>query len=408
MVFAGIAARVRPGQPISSSTAPGSRALIAHLVTVVMLGHASFTGARLALTLRGVDLQASPAVVGLLLSLVMLVPGLASVSIGRWTDRAGFRKPTACGLALLAGAEGVAACTGSVWGLGLAAILMGTGYIFAHIALNHAIALAAGPEHRVRAFGLVAMAFSASSLSGSIVAGSAIDHVGYAACFGLLAVLPLASMAWTLRMPEAGGRTAQAAAVPHAGALGLLALPPMRRVMVANAMVAIGWDLFTFLVPLHAARLGLSASMIGIVVGAFGAGTFFGRLALPALVRAAREWPLLRIILGLGAAGYALLPLLVGAPALVALAFLLGVVLGGGQPLVMSLLVAAAPAGRAGEAMGLRVAISSAGQTVLPLLFGALGTATGMLPLFWTAAATLAAGCAYLTWRHDDVARGSV
>lgn len=368
-----------------------------------MIGHASFSGARLAITLRGIDLQASPAVVGLLLSLIMLVPSLVSVRIGRWADRAGFAKPTACGLLMLAAAEGIAAFAGSIWALALAAVLMGSGYIFAHIAVNHAIAVVAGPEHRVRAFGLVAMAFSVSSLFGSVMAGSAIDHLGYAACFGVLAALPLMSVGWVRRLPESRGQAVEQAPTSPSATGGLLAGATMRKVMVANVMVAIGWDLFTFLVPLHAARIGLSASVIGFVVGAFGAGSFFARLALPLLVRASREWLLLRVILGVGAAGYAVLPLLGSLPALVLLAFLLGVVLGCGQPLVMSLLVAAAPPGRAGEAMGLRVAITSVGQTLLPLLFGVLGTATGMLPLFWTAAAALMGGCIFLGLRQNDV-----
>jgi MFS family permease len=82
------------------------------------------------------------------------------------------------------------------------------------------------------------------------------------------------------------------------------------------------------------------------------------------------------------------------------LALALGVVLGCGQPVVMSLLHVTAPPERTGEAVGLRAAITSLGQTVLPLAFGAFGTALGMLPLFWAAAALLGVGGGYAARRE--------
>jgi hypothetical protein len=65
----------------------------------------------------------------------------------------------------------------------------------------------------------------------------------------------------------------------------------------------------------------------------------------------------------------------------------------------MSLLHVTAPPERTGEAVGLRAAITSLGQTVLPLAFGAVGTALGMQPLFWTAAVVLGVGGGYAARR---------
>ena len=55
---------------------------------------------------------------------------------------------------------------------------------------------------------------------------------------------------------------------------------------------------------------------------------------------------------------------------------------------------------RTGEAVGLRTAITSLGQTVLPLAFGAFGTALGMLPLFWSVASLLGLGAGYAATRR--------
>jgi MFS family permease len=79
-------------------------------------------------------------------------------------------------------------------------------------------------------------------------------------------------------------------------------------------------------------------------------------------------------------------------PLLAAIAFLLGLGLGATQPSIMALVYATAPAGRAGEAVGVRTVVLNASSTALPLMFGGLGAALGMLPVFWSMSAALAAG----------------
>jgi len=77
---------------------------------------------------------------------------------------------------------------------------------------------------------------------------------------------------------------------------------------------------------------------------------------------------------------------------LAATSFLLGLGLGATQPSIMALIYACAPAGRAGEAVGVRTVVLNTSSTFLPLAFGGIGAALGMLPVFWSMAAALAAG----------------
>jgi predicted MFS family arabinose efflux permease len=375
---------------LSSSPASGSLAHCLRLTLLLTVAHASFGGARLAITLQAVQMQASPLAIGILVSLIMVVPAVTAVPIGRWADRAGHEGPTLLGLLVLAAGEVLAWLVPGLLALAGASVLVGTGYTLAHVAVNHAIGRAAGVQARVRAFGIVALGFSVSALAGPMFAGAAIDWVGHARAFALVAVLPVVSAALMLGMPRSVPEPMAAGA--HAAAGGLWRDPPLRAVLVLSGLVSMGWDLFTFLAPLHGARQGLSATAIGFVVGAFGVGSFAARLALPWLPRALDEWTLLRGALVASAAGYLLFPLCTTTASMLPLSFLLGLVLGCGQPMVMSLLHATAPPARAGEAVGLRAAITSAGQTALPLFFGGLGAALGMGPLFWTASAVLATG----------------
>jgi len=73
-------------------------------------------------------------------------------------------------------------------------------------------------------------------------------------------------------------------------------------------------------------------------------------------------------------------------------AFLLGIGLGCAQPLTIILTYNHAPEGRAGEALGMRLAVNKATQIFVPLAFGAMGTALGLLPVFWATGAFLLAG----------------
>ena len=64
-----------------------------------------------------------------------------------------------------------------------------------------------------------------------------------------------------------------------------------------------------------------------------------------------------------------------------------GIGLGCAQPMIMALLYAASPPGRQGEVVGVRTMMLSTSSTLLPLVFGALGAALGMAPVFLAMAA---------------------
>jgi predicted acyltransferase len=67
--------------------------------------------------------------------------------------------------------------------------------------------------------------------------------------------------------------------------------------------------------------------------------------------------------------------------------------------MIMSLLYRTAPVGRGAEAVGVRSLILNVSQTGMPLLFGALGEALGMTPVFWAMAVCLL-GSGYLARRR--------
>jgi MFS family permease len=169
----------------------------------------------------------------------------------------------------------------------------------------------------------------------------------------------------------------------------------MRRVFVVSGMLSMAWDLFTFVVPIHGSALRLSASTVGLILGAFGAAVFVVRLVLPLFVHRVSEWTMLIAAMSVSSAALVVFPLTSEVPLLIALAFLMGVGLGGAQPMIMALLYNSAPPGRGGEAVGVRTLLLNISQAGIPLMFGALGAVLGMSPVFWTMALALAGGAWY-------------
>jgi len=363
------------------------------LIAALGLGHVAFVGNRFTLTLHAVALGASPFQIGTLLGLVMVVPMFLAVHMGRWSDRLGYARLSAAGLSLLLAGGLLVGAWPALPALYVAAVCSGTGYMLSHVAVNNAIGKATPAGHMTNAFSVMAMGFSLSGLTGPLVAGVVIDHAGHRFAFLLLCVSTVASL---LLLRCAAGRyppdSTPRAEQARARVADLLQHPPLRKVLAVSALIAMGWDLFAFLAPLQGVRAGLSATATGVVVGIFGAGTFAIRLMLPWVARRFGEWGAIRGALFVTALGYLAFPLLNSFAALLAAAFLLGMALGGGQPVSMSLLHMAAPTGRGGEAVGVRSAITAASQTLLPLVFGALGNAVGLGVVFWAVAGVLAAG----------------
>jgi predicted MFS family arabinose efflux permease len=372
------------------------------LIAMMVLAHLTFTGARVALTLFAIDLGATPFKVGLLISLLAVIPMFLAVHAGRWTDRVGVFRPALISLGMLVAGGMIPALRPSLDGLYGASVLLGTGFMLTHVAINNAVGHASTPENRTSAFSFLAIGFSTSTVLGPVIAGFTIDHAGHAATFATLAafsVIALILLGVTQRSNPA--RIQPPATAQNVRVIDLLRHAPLRAVFIASGLLSMGWDLFTFMVPIQGARIGLSASTIGLIMGSFGIGTFVIRIAMGRISRNYSEWQVLTVALAITAFVYLLFPLFTSVPVLLALAFLLGLGLGSALPMIMSLIHRTAPPGRTGEAVGVRSTLINASQTVLPLFFGAIGTALGTVPVFWALAIMLGSGGVFASRRKD-------
>lgn len=366
------------------------------MVGLLVLAHTAFGGGRVALMLHAMQLGGSALEVGVLVGLLAAVPMLISVHAGRWTDRVGAARPLLYSLCMIL--AGLAVLGGWQHRLALvpAAVLLGTGFMLAHLATNNAAGQIGTPQQRTSAFSMVSLGISISTVAGPVIAGVLIDVTGHALTFMLLALLPLLGLGILYKLaPLLPTPVPRAPSASKPRVLDLLRHVPLRAVFIVSSLLSMGWDLFTFMVPMHGSRIGLSASTIGLIMGAFGVGTFVVRLAIGRLSRRFSEWQVLAAALALTALIYALYPLFEAVPMLLTLAFVLGLGLGCAMPMILSAIHHTAPAGRSGEAIGIRSSLINASQSVLPALFGLLGATVGVGSVFWVSALMLAGGCLY-------------
>jgi MFS family permease len=358
------------------------------------LGHAALVGSRMTAVLFALELGGTDFTVGVVMALFAVLPMLLSVASGRLIDRAGPRRPLLAAFAALVIGALLPAAFPRMGVLYLSSTVIGTGFMLAHIGLNSVIGAHGAPEARAVNFSWLALSFSVSGSLAPLIAGYAIDHFGHARAFAVLAFFPalaLGLMALRKRpLPRPARVPVHAARAP--GVLMMLRVPGLRRTFIVSGILAMGWDLYAFLLPLYGVRIGLNAAAIGMIMAVFAGATFVVRLAMPVLVRRARPWVIIAAALGISGSAYLGLPLVSQVPFLMALSFVLGIGLGSAQPVIMSLLYEASPPGRQSEAVGIRTTMLNASHTFIPLASGAVSAALGMAPVFWLLALCLLGG----------------
>ncbi len=365
--------------------------LFAHnpaLVTIVVLGvvnHVVLAGSRVTVTLDALRQGTSTALVGMLLALFALLPALFAVAAGRLSDRIGVRQPMIVGSAILAVGAVLPLVFGGLPGLFLSAALMGVGFMLFQVPAQNATGELGPATQRAHNFSTLALGYAISGLLGPLVAGLSIDHAGFTATFAIFALLPILPAVVLARgRPVLPAPQHVARAASKGGAFALLTHRKLRRVFMVNVLLAMAWDLNTIVIPVYGNSIGLSASQIGVILACFGAATFVVRLAMPRIVRHANEHQVLTVALLIAGTVYMLFPFSHSASTLMVLCFCLGLGLGMSQPMVMSLLHTHAPAGRMGEAAGVRMSLVQAMAVGVPLTFGTLGATVGLTPVFWS------------------------
>ena len=382
---------------------------LARLILAQVCLHACMAGTRMAAPLLALREGYSPLAVGVLLALFALTQVFLALPAGRFADRNGLKRPIGYSVMAAVLGAGLAVAYPVFPVLCLTALLTGGATGMAIISLQRHVGRAAAGALQLRqVFSWLSIGPAVSNFVGPFTAGLLIDHAGalpnstdgYRAAFFLMAVLPLAS--WFLVRPTRELPPVLAVAgSARTNTWDLLREPAFRRLMLVNWFLSSCWDVHTFVVPVLGFERGISASVIGSILGAFAVAATAIRLVMPLVAAHLREWRVLVVAMLVTSALFAVYPFMQTALGMGVCSVLLGLALGTVQPMIMSMLHQITPEARHGEALGLRLMAINASSVLMPMLFGTMGAAIGIAGVFWATGAVVGVG-SRLAWLLKD------
>ncbi|MEY4506963.1 MAG: hypothetical protein RL297_1541 [Pseudomonadota bacterium] len=368
------------------------RRSVFRLVATQVCLHSAMTGFRMGAPLLALKQGYSPVAVGCLLALFAVSQVLLALPAGRLADRHGLHVPMRLAVLVASLGLGLSVLWPHFLVLCVSALVVGGASGLALIALQrHAGRWAHGPTELREVFSWLAIGPSLSNFLGPLLVGVLIDGVSFQAAFLAIAILPW--LAWWLvrqvdRMPTIP--SPDQALAPSSWAM--FREPAFRRLMLINWLLSSCWDVHTFLVPVIGHERGLSATVIGAILGSFAVAATLIRLAMPWMASRLQEGRVVGSAMIATSVLFVLYPLAHSAWFMAGLSVLLGFALGSVQPMIMSTLHQITPHAQQGQALALRSMAINASSVLMPLLFGTVGAWVGVGVVFWAVAAVVGAG----------------
>ena len=226
---------------------------------------------------------------------------------------------------------------------------------------------------------------------GPIVGGLLVDLWGYRAVFISVLALAVPSFFLASRVKPRARSFPQAALVwtAHKSARSMLSLPGVGVILFISFMVISGQSLRQSFYPLYLQNVGLSSTLIGVVIGA---GSLTSMLVRPFVGGGVSRFgysPLLAGATGLATLSIGVTPLVSSFVPLMIASAGLGASMGVTQPLTMSLMADAVTADLWGLAMGIRQTVQRLATVASPIAFGVLVAQFGLGSSFFLGELTM-------------------
>lgn len=370
-----------------------SSALAVYLAVLLsVLQGISMRGAKILVSLSALASGATPFQVGVLAAMFAVFPLLLAVYAGKISDHHGVKRPIIAGSMVMAIGLAVPLAIPDIPGLLIACALIGLGHIFFHVSIHNLIGGFGDREDRTRNFATFSLGASIAAFVGPALGGFSIDLWGFSATHAIFALIASVPVALLVAIPSIVPARPAHSKPESGGALDMLRNPGMVRTLLMSGVTLTGIELFTFYFPVYGRSVGLSATAIGMVMSSYAVAAFMVRMGMPRATRSLGEVGVLTASLFIAGLTYLLVPFVSQAPLLALIAFMLGIGLGCAQPLTIILTYNHAPEGRSGEALGLRLTVNKVTQIIVPLAFGAMGSAFGLIPVFFANGAFLLTG----------------
>jgi MFS family permease len=364
----------------------GNRGWLLRLVIAFGFAQGAVSMARPAVSYRALALGADERAVGVIAGVYALLPLFAAVPLGRRTDHGRCAPLLPAGVVLVSGGCALSGLANSLWTTALWSGVMGLGHLCFVIGAQSLVARQSAPHEQDRNFGHFTIGASLGQLVGPIAAGALIGGPDMARTSALALVVAGAGAAvaftslWRIERPApAASRAARDARVPVGRILRARGVPA--GILISLAVLS-ATDILTAYLPVVGEHRGIDPAVVGLLLSLRAAATIACRLVLTPLLRLLGRTALLTVTCLLAGALCAGIALPVPVWALALMLAVLGFCLGVGQPLSMTTVVQAAPAGARSTALALRLTGNRLGQVAAPAAAGLVAGTAGVAAPF--------------------------
>lgn len=400
------------------------------LVAVTVLGQGIFTGGRVLLSYRVLDMGGDAVTVGMLTAAFSLVPLLIALRAGRLVDDGSAPAVMRAGLVATVAATAVMAWSQGLPTLAVGYIALGFAHMTTLVAAQGMVSHLRGSTKALDSlFAYFTLGISVGQLLGIVFSGwiasmgqrDAAGGVGGVGGGGgevggggvgggvpealvsvdttpaLIGLTVLGVVTLVLGWPVAGRyrdllaepRNATGGPVAHIPVTRMLTLPGMPAAMAASISVIVAIDLITAYMPVLGAEIGLSVGEVTAILAARSGAAVLARAVMPMVLRTADRDRVLVFALAAGAVPLLAVPWLESAWMLFAAMAVCGVAWGFVMPMTMTWVSSLVPSADKAMALSVRLMGNRLAQVVLPAAAGAMAMATGVAAVFAVSGAVL-------------------
>ncbi len=365
------------------------------------------------------DLALSPLMLGFVLGCRPILPLFLSIHAGSLMDRIGARRVMIFFALIGLITPILYPAMPFVWAVIVLQLMSGLadsmGWLGAQTLVGH---LMKGSTHYA---GRLSVIIRIGHLAGPPMVGATWDLWGPWAAFGLISLWGLGVLGSALLIPPLPPTLGDAGETPrpraslrdlvpnpadYVSAFRLLAVPAVAITVLIGMMVHIGNNVQATFYIVWLDRIGISGTLIGMLLSISAVGAAFGSLISARLARYIRPYWLLWSTVFIALVLIAVTPLL-GTYVLLAIVLSLRTTANGiHQPLVITLMLRTAGSDSHGKAIGLRGTMNRITSIAAPILMGAIAEFVGLEAAFYVIGAISAFFMLWLGWRmkqHPEI-----
>lgn len=370
------------------------------IVLLTLLFQIALKGNILLASLYGLFLEATPAILGIIIAAGSIMPMVFASIVGRLSDKISIR------LLLIIGMVGSSISLGTIFFLPnsialllLVQILFGFFQIITVVSSQNLVGQLSTAADRGKNYASYTLSVSIANLIGPLIVGIVIDLFSYEAAYLALAIFALIPGLCFIAIILRTNEQKKTETVVDKSFMQLLLDRQLRTVFVTSSVILTGVGLFEFYFPIYAESLGISATVIGVLVSFNALAFIISRLVMRPLQKRYSPEQIIGGCLLISAAAFFALPFFGSVPALAVISFVMGLGLGCCQPLSIVMAYDYSPPGHSGEVLGIRLTVNKAVQFAVPIMFGSIHF-FGFFLIFWFNTALLGASGATLLKKY--------